>query len=155
MTRSVFLLAFSLSLPVVVQSATYQVNPGESVQAAIDSATHGDEVVVLPGRYVETIDFVGKNITVRSATPEDPEAVAATIVLSAAPATDLEGNPRPGSDGQADMGAFESPDQYTPDPAAVSPRVIFVGIDGSKGSAGSSWDTALPSISEALFVSNS
>jgi predicted outer membrane repeat protein len=42
-----------------------------TVQAAIDSAVTGDIVAVGPGRYYENIDFLGKDITVRSA--EGPE----------------------------------------------------------------------------------
>ncbi len=41
-------------------------NPYCSIQTAIDDAVDTDEVVVLPGTYLETIDFLGKAITVRS-----------------------------------------------------------------------------------------
>ncbi len=43
--------------------------PGDypTIQSAIDAATDGDEVVVEPGIYSETIDFLGKDIVVRSA----------------------------------------------------------------------------------------
>ena len=37
-----------------------------TLQAAIDAATDGDEIRVAPGRYAETIDFRGKDVTVRS-----------------------------------------------------------------------------------------
>ncbi|MEW5796952.1 MAG: lectin-like protein [Candidatus Zixiibacteriota bacterium] len=38
-----------------------------TIQSAIDAATHGDRVLVGPGTYVESINFLGKNITVRGA----------------------------------------------------------------------------------------
>jgi len=37
-----------------------------SIQAGITAATAGDEVVVAPGIYPESIDLLGKAITVRS-----------------------------------------------------------------------------------------
>jgi hypothetical protein len=48
-----------------------------SIQAAIAAAVNGDVVVVDPGTYNESIDFLGKSITVRSSTPSDP---ASTII---------------------------------------------------------------------------
>ena len=36
------------------------------IQWAIDAAVGGDEIVVPPGTYAETIDFLGKAITLRS-----------------------------------------------------------------------------------------
>jgi hypothetical protein len=54
-----------------------------TVQAGIDSASHGDEVLVYPGSYYEHVDFTGKNIRLRSA--EGPEV------------TILDGSHDPGS----------------------------------------------------------
>ncbi|MHC4212528.1 MAG: FG-GAP-like repeat-containing protein [Planctomycetota bacterium] len=55
-----------------------------TIQAAVDWAVDGDEVVLLPGRYVGEGNFDvvigGKAITVRSFDPNDPEVVASTIV---------------------------------------------------------------------------
>ncbi len=42
--------------------------PGDfpTIQGAIDAAVDGDDVVVAPGEYVESIDFLGKTIILRS-----------------------------------------------------------------------------------------
>ncbi len=51
-----------------------------TIQEAIDASDHGDIVIVSPGRYVETVDFLGKDITVRSTDPNDPQVVTGTII---------------------------------------------------------------------------
>jgi L-ascorbate metabolism protein UlaG (beta-lactamase superfamily) len=52
----------------------------DSIQQAIDLATDGDVLVAAPGTYAETVDFAGKAITLRSQDPNDPGAVATTII---------------------------------------------------------------------------
>ena len=56
--------------------------PGDypTIQAAIDEAISGDEIVVAPGLYKESINFNGKNLILRSTDPEDPGVVASTII---------------------------------------------------------------------------
>jgi len=51
-----------------------------SIQTAIDSASDGDIVIVQPGLYDEDINFLGKNITLTSTNPTNPNVVAATII---------------------------------------------------------------------------
>ncbi len=52
----------------------------DTIQEAIDAAEDGDEIVVDTGVYRENIDFKGKNITLRSIDPDDPEVVERTII---------------------------------------------------------------------------
>ena len=54
------------------------VGPGDSIQAAINGASDGDEVIVAPGTYFEAIDFIGKQITVRSADGPDATTIDGT-----------------------------------------------------------------------------
>jgi hypothetical protein len=54
------------------------------IQAAVDAAADGDEIVLAPGTHGgfgnRDIDLRGKAITVRSTDPADPAVVAATVV---------------------------------------------------------------------------
>ncbi len=43
-----------LGLPSASMAAKWTVNPGESIQAAVDAAAPGDKIFVLPGTYQET-----------------------------------------------------------------------------------------------------
>ena len=48
--------------------------------ASIDAVDPGGLVIVEPGVYNETIDFGGKNLTLRSTVPDDPTIVSNTVI---------------------------------------------------------------------------
>jgi len=52
----------------------------DTIQQAINAADSGDEIVVLPGFYQENVDFLDKNIRLRSLNPLDANCVAQTII---------------------------------------------------------------------------
>ena len=52
----------------------------EQIQAGIDAADAGDELLVLPGRFTEPLTLSGKAIVVRSRDPNDWSTVSQTII---------------------------------------------------------------------------
>jgi len=66
LTRSAASIALALLVATVgsAAAATINVNPGESIQAAIAAAFPGDTVQVAAGTYVEDLDFLGKDLSV-------------------------------------------------------------------------------------------
>lgn len=56
--------------------------PGDysSIQSAIEASDNGDTVLVAPGRYMENVNFLGKDITLTSTDPNDANVVASTII---------------------------------------------------------------------------
>jgi hypothetical protein len=59
----------------VTQSTSYV-----RIQDAIGEANNGDEIIVYPGTYYESISLNGKSITLRSADPNDWDVVKATVI---------------------------------------------------------------------------
>ncbi len=51
-----------------------------TIQEALCLAVSGDEIIVAPGTYEENLCFCGPDAVLRSSNPEDPDAVAATIL---------------------------------------------------------------------------
>ncbi len=88
----------SLALLLIAATLAYAETrsvPGDyaTIQEAINACDDADMVIVEPGKYVENINFLGKNIVVTSTDPNNPEIVAATII---------------DADGQGSVVAFEN-----------------------------------------------
>lgn len=71
-----------LVVAIVPASAAIRLVPLDyaTIQWVIDASADGDTVVVRRGRYCENIDFLGKDITVISMDPDDPEVVENTVI---------------------------------------------------------------------------
>lgn len=68
-----------------VTAAEISVHPGESIQAAVNTANQGDEIVLSPGNYTENIAITKGNLVIRSESgnPED------TIITSSSNTSDI------------------------------------------------------------------
>ena len=55
-------------------------HPFDAIQEAIDAAIDGETIIVLPGLYAENINFLGKNITLRSTGPGNSTIVKGTTI---------------------------------------------------------------------------
>jgi len=82
MRNPILLSLVLLSVAAVQSRAETRLVPGgyATIQQAIQECNDGDVVVVEPGTYFETINFLGKNIVVTGTDPEDPDIVAATVI---------------------------------------------------------------------------
>jgi pectin methylesterase-like acyl-CoA thioesterase len=62
------LLAFFIlfSLTGIGTAAEIIVQPGNSIQAAVNNSTSGDVIIVMPGTYIENVEVPTGNLTIRS-----------------------------------------------------------------------------------------
>ena len=72
----VFALAMLTFVIGCASAATHYVNPGESIQAAVDAANGGDTIIVRDGTYTEYI-IMNKRLTIRSENGSDSTIVRA------------------------------------------------------------------------------
>jgi hypothetical protein len=73
----IFVLIASINVSAAVRTVPDEYT---AIQSAINASNNGDKIIVKPGTYAGNIDFHGKNITVSSTEPENPDIVAATII---------------------------------------------------------------------------
>ncbi len=110
-----------------------------TIQGALDAADDGDEIVVGPGTYDETIDLLGKQVTLRSsdgpaATIIDVGGMAASVVRCTSgegPGTVLEGFTITGSTQPDDGGGI-----YVQDASPTITDCLVTGNTAGRSGAG-------------------
>lgn len=69
----------ALTLGTTADAANLYVNPGQSVQAAIDAAAAGDSIIVRPGTYDGSLNLRGKRITLRGEMGADRTTLTSSL----------------------------------------------------------------------------
>ena len=95
MKRTGLLILSSFVLIIIAwasYAAMYYIEPGDTIQQAIDMASGGDTIVVTMGIYYENLHFHGKNIALMGTDPDNFAVTASTIIDGSQP-----DNPHPTS----------------------------------------------------------
>ncbi|HPF16202.1 MAG TPA: SwmB domain-containing protein [Thermotogota bacterium] len=69
----------ALTSIIVVKAVNWQYS---SIQEAIDSAVDGDQIIVYPGTYEESLDLGEKNLHITGTDPDDAQVVETTLINS-------------------------------------------------------------------------
>lgn len=121
------------------------------IHHAIKDADPGDQIVVHLGIYREGVDFGGKNLVLRSANPNDPAVVAATIIEGSNQAAAFSGGEGP----ECVLAGFTltraSRGIYC---SGASPRIRDCRIVENKGPGIKLWNQSSPVISNCLIAGN-
>jgi parallel beta-helix repeat protein/predicted outer membrane repeat protein len=135
------------------------VNPGESIQAAIDDANDGDQIEVRPGAYNEAINFNGKAIRLYSiGGPEvtiiDANGVAGAYhvvqcVSGEGPDTVLEGFTITGGNALTSGGGMRNDYSNT-----TVTNCIFTGNSAGYGGGMCNLGNSSPTVTNCTFSSN-
>jgi outer membrane protein assembly factor BamB len=82
MMRVIVTAAFLLAVANAFGTDLWVPSQYPTIQSAVDAASDGDTIIVLPGVYSENIQWDVNDLTLTSVNPEDPCVVAATIIES-------------------------------------------------------------------------
>jgi len=82
MSKTLLLSIVIMLVTIIPASAETRLVPSNyvTIQYAINQSDNGDVIIVDPGVYLENVNFLGKNITVTSTDPDNPDIVATTII---------------------------------------------------------------------------
>jgi hypothetical protein len=112
-----------------------------TIQSAIDTAVDGDEIVVAPGTYHETINFAGKAITVRSSDGAEVTTIDGTglndsvvkCVSGEGPGTVLQGFTVTGGTGDISTGSPRGGGMFVNESSPTIRACVFSGNTAYRG----------------------
>ena len=123
------------------------------IQYAINDARSGDEIVVPEDVHTESINLRGKNITIRSTDPNDPNIVAATVISG------IDGEPVVTCQGGEDANCVLSGLTVTGGNIGVycsgaAPTIRNCAITGNSGIGVKAWNVSGPTIIGSSIADN-
>jgi hypothetical protein len=138
-----------------------EANPYCSIQTAIDNGVDTDEIVVSPGTYFETINFVGKAVTLRSS---DGPAVTTIdggggihvvqCVSGEGPGTVLDGFTITGGDASGSGSDSRGGGMYNHSSSPAVTNCTFIGNVAVRGGGMGTW-LGSPTVTDCTFSANS
>jgi len=130
------------------------------IQHAIDAATDGDEILVAPGTYLETIDFFGKAIRVRSSDGADVTTIdgqqtgsVVTCASGEGPDTVLEGFTITGGTGTTFQGFTEGGGMRNEAGDPTVTHCVFLNNTATYGAGMFNYE-ADPIVTDCVFLGN-
>jgi hypothetical protein len=123
----------------------------DCIRHAVTDATVGDVIVVEPGVYPETVDFAGKDLTVRSIDPHNLDVVRNTVIQSGICSVTFSG----GETGASQLSGFSITGGgmgiYCEE---ASPLIDFCRIIGNAGPGIKLWNRSAPVVHNCLIAGN-
>ncbi|MHC4537194.1 MAG: choice-of-anchor Q domain-containing protein, partial [Planctomycetota bacterium] len=164
--RNVKNLALFVLIPVLVSTVAvadiHYVNPGESIQAAIDVAVSGvDEIEVAPGTYSEAIDFIGKAIRLYSSGGPDVTTIDGTghyhvvqCISGEDNGTILEGFTITGGNAMGSGFDGYGGGMFNDYSSPTVTNCTFTGNSADYGGGMGGWSTSSPTVTNCTFSGN-
>ncbi len=143
------------------------VDPYCAIQVAIDASANGDSIEVSPGTYFETIDLLGKAITLRSANGSATTTIDATGIPNASvvrcvsgetAATVLDGFTITGGTGDISLFGFPAGGGMLVDgssPTVTNCNFVENIVPGGAGGGMYNSGGSSPTITNCIFIGNS